>query len=418
MKLELNRLEFLKAWQMAERSSSAKSALAAAGGILVTAGEETVLEATDFKTAIRCTAPGAQTITPGSAVLPVRLLGDFLKRIPTETATLEVTGGRGVLSAGRNRTRFTTPPVEEFPNIPRSEGAEALCGVLIPDLSRVIAEGSIASSTPADFPKYMGTCLFKVSGGALKMVSTDSKRLSLSQCPCTAEADEELLLPIPALRELSRLLSNSDQEAQARVLHDGATVWFLLPGVEFSIRRVESSFPNYEKILTSDVMTSLRIRKDELLPALERVDIIASQNALSRLVVMRLSPGGELRMAARAPDLGAALEVLDASIEGSPLQVGFNVGYFQDGLRALDAGEVLIQFNGEEGQTRMVQEGMDNFLYMLMPARLSPQDLIEDGDSEGPDSFDPVPGPEPLGGTGPEGDVPSSPAPDPEDAPF
>ena len=103
MKLELDRLEFLKAWQMAERSSGTKNTLSAVNGILVTVGDETLLEATDFKTALRCTASGVRTITPGQAILPVRLLGEFLKKIPTGTVTLEVDGEKGVLSAGRSR---------------------------------------------------------------------------------------------------------------------------------------------------------------------------------------------------------------------------------------------------------------------------------------------------------------------------
>ncbi|MCR5346510.1 MAG: DNA polymerase III subunit beta [Fretibacterium sp.] len=385
MKLELDRSEFLKAWQMAERSSGTKSTLSAVNGILVTVGDETLLEATDFKTALRCTASGVRTLVPGQAILPVRLLGEFLKRIPTETATLEVDGEKGVLFAGRNRTRFTTAPVSEFPKIPRSDSAAELCTLIAADLARVVTEGSIASSTPAEFPKYLGACLFSVKDNLLKVVSTDGKRLSLSQCPCGTKADEEVLLPVPALKELNRLLTAGDPESRVQVLNDGSTVWFRLdvgekdsPSMlEFSIRRIESSFPNYEKILTSDVLTTLRIPREELLPALERVDII-SHNTVSHLVVMRLSPGGDLKMTTRAPDLGTALEVLDAVIEGNPLRVGFNVGYLQDGLRALGSGEVLIEFNGEEGQTRIVQEGAGNFLYMLMPARLSPQDVMED----------------------------------------
>ena len=212
-------------------------------------------------------------------------------------------------------------------------------------------------------------------------MSTDGKRLSLSQCPCETEADEELLLPIPALKELSRLLSGGDRDKRVEVLYDGSTAWFRIDGVEFSIRRVESSFPNYEKILTSDVLTTLRIQREEFLSALERIDIIA-RNTVAHLVVMQLSPGGDLKMTTRAPDFGMALEVLDANIDGNPLRVGFNVGYLQDGLRALGTGEVLVEFNGEEGQTRIVQDGADNFLYMLMPARLSPQDILEDDNEE------------------------------------
>ena len=40
MKIELDRLEFLKAWQMTERSSNTKSTISAISGILITASEE------------------------------------------------------------------------------------------------------------------------------------------------------------------------------------------------------------------------------------------------------------------------------------------------------------------------------------------------------------------------------------------
>ena len=376
MKIELNRLEFLKAWQIAERSSSTKSTISAAGGVLISVDEGVVLEATDFKTAVRCSASGVTVARAGSAVLPVRLFGDFLKKISTETIGLEINSGTGVLVAGRNRARFSTFPVLEFPNIPRSGSAEPLCSVVTADLSRTIAEGSVASSMSADVPKYLGACLLRISGGLLKIVSTDSKRLSLSQCPCEEGGDERLLLPSQALKELSRLLSAADQEARIRILHDGSTVWFCSEGLEFSIRRVESSFPDYERILTSDVLTSLRLQRDDLLSALERIDII-SRNTPIHLVVMQLSPGGDLQMSAKAPELGTAFEVLSASISGEPLQIGFNVTYLQDGLRALGAGEICIEFNGREGQTRMTRGGTDGFLYMLMPAKFNDQDLID-----------------------------------------
>ncbi|MBQ9895894.1 MAG: hypothetical protein IJM40_01120, partial [Synergistaceae bacterium] len=46
-------------------------------------------------------------------------------------------------------------------------------------------------------------------------------------------------------------------------------------------------------------------------------------------------------------------------------------------------GAIKIEFNGEEGQTRITQENSDDFLYMLMPARFSPQDIMEDGGYSG-----------------------------------
>ena len=77
MKIDIVRSEFLKAWQMAERSSSTKSTVGSLGGVLLTAdGDKVMLEATDLKTSIRCLAGGVRVSRDGSEILPVRLLGE------------------------------------------------------------------------------------------------------------------------------------------------------------------------------------------------------------------------------------------------------------------------------------------------------------------------------------------------------
>ena len=95
----------------------------------------------------------------------------------------------------------------------------------------------------------------------------------------------------------------------------------------------------------------------------------------------------------RDPEMGTTSEILEANVEGNYLQVGYNVGYFIDGLKALGGGEAKIEFSGEEGQTRMYRNESNDFLYMLMPARLSSQDKISE-DEEIEEAYQPVEAPQ------------------------
>ena len=386
MKLEIQRQDFLKAWQTAEKFASNKTPMDSISSILITAGDDniTTLEATDLKTSVKCTAKGVNVVEPGSAVVPVAVLGSLLKKVKAETVLLDVTPERGSLNAGRTKSRFAVLRVEDFPKIPESSGAEAICELMAADISRLVAEGSSASSQPQDFPKYLGTCLLRTADSGIKAVSTDGKRLSLSKLLCNVLKDEDLLLPSPALKDLAKTMAGS--ESTVRIFADGSTVWFALDDAEFSIRRIEASFPNYERILNNDCRTTLRITRDDLLSALERIDIIAKTTP-AHIMAVHLAPSEDLKITARAPELGTASEILECTIEGSFMQIGFNVSYFQDGLRALGAGDIVIEFSEEEGQTRMKRSESDDFLYMLMPARLSPQDTMPDDDSE---SFAPI----------------------------
>ena len=378
MKLELQRQNFLKAWQIAERFTDTKSAKESTSGILITASEDgqVKLEATDLKTSVRCSAEGVNVIEPGFAVVPAMILGSMLKKSAAEDLMLEVNSERGFLNAGKSKTKFAVIAAEQFPNIPESSGAENICEVAGDSLGQLIAEGGSAASQPQDFPKYIGTCLLRTAEGRVKIVSTDGKRLSLSQYPCeNISKEEDLLLPAQAFKDLGKTLVSNYADKVVKILADGSTVWFNLEGVEFSIRLIDANFPVYERILNDTVVTSLKIKSGDLISVLERIDIIAKTTP-AHIMAMFLNPNGELKITARAPERGTASESLNAEIGGESLQIGFNVGYFLDGLRILGSGDVYIEFSGEEGQTRMKRSDNDDFLYMLMPARLSAQDRI------------------------------------------
>ena len=379
VKLELERSEFLKAWQIAEKYTGNKSTMDSLEGVRITAREDNTvtLEATDLKTSVKCTAKGVNVLEPGVAVLKASTFGDMLKKTSAQTFTLETGDSRGLLNAGKSKSRFPVIPPETFPNIPESGGAEDICTLQASDLGRLINEGSAAASAPSDFPKYLGTCLLRTSDNIIMAVSTDGKRLARSKRSCDpVQKKEDLLLPSAATKDLAKIFTGDNN---VKIRADGSTVWFCLEDSEFSVRRVEASFPNFERILNNDCKTSLKISRDELIQALDRIDIIA-KNTPAHLMAMLLSPDGELRIIARAPEFGTATETLEAHIEGENLQIGFNAAYFSDGLKALGAGDVLIEFSSEEGQTRMLRAEGDDYLYMLMPIRLTPQDLLSDDD--------------------------------------
>ena len=379
MKLELERQNFLKAWQIAERVVGTKTPKDSISGILINASDnEITLEATDLKTAVKCKAVGANVIEAGSAVIPAAIFGSMLKKA-ADDLVLEVNSSRGVLHAGRNKMRFSVIPTEEFPQLPNSESAEEICTLVAKELADTMFQGGVAASQPQDFPRYMGTCLFKTEEGSLKVVSTDGKRLAISKITCeNIVKDTDMLLPASATKELAKTLDTTYPNDEVKIFADDSTVWFKLENVEFSIRKIDATFPTYQRILNRELYTSLRVKKDDFIKVLERIDIIARTNP-AHIMAMTLNPeNGEVRITARSPEHGTVNEVLSATIEHNYLQIGFNVAYFIDGLKSIQTDEALIEFSSEEGQARMYRGDNEDFLYMLMPARLSVQDRLTD----------------------------------------
>ena len=381
MKLEIMRKDFIKSWALAEHFVDTKSPNIGVNGIFVSATEDgqVMLIATDLKTSVKCYAEGVNVIEAGEAVIPVAIFGSMLRKVDTDELTVDVNADRGFLKSGKNKMKFTIISPEQFPSIPSSTDAQKIGALQAELLGQLIAEGGSASSVPQEFPKYVGTCLMEAENGRIKIVSTDGKRLSLSQRTCeTIEIDKNLMLPAVALKELGKVLTGyKDKEVQLRA--NDAVMWFKVEDIEFSVRLVDAQFPQYKKILNDIVQTSLEIKGSDLMLALERIDIIAKTTP-AHAMVLSLNTDGSLKMTARSPEKGITSEEFWADITGNSLMIGFNVGYFLDGLRILGSDDVYIEFSGAESQARMKRKGSDDFMYMLMPIRLLEQDKISEAD--------------------------------------
>lgn len=378
MKLLIEKNSFLKSWQMAERTTGSKSTVSILAGIRCLADETGLhLEATDLKTSLKCRAEGVEVQEPGETILPTKAMGELFKKAPGDRFSLEVTKGRATLTAGRSRYTLTVLPVEEFPLLPRSESARLFCDTTVQALSRLFEEGTFAGSPNEEFPQYLSAALLQIQEGKLKTVATDGRRLSLSQTPLSdASGEGQLLLPLNGLRELHRLLSAVESEAPVRILEDDSQAYFQVQGVEFSIRRVDSSFPPYEKILLPERTSWMMVGRSSLEEALERANVVVRD--FTKSVILQLTPGGSLRIRGQAPDIGEAREELAADIDGEPLRVAFNISYLLDGIRALRDEVVELSFNGSHGQMRMSRPGEESFLYVLMPITLSEEESDDD----------------------------------------
>ena len=388
MKLEIERADFLKAWQTAEKYTQSKTNMDAINGIRITAKDDiATLEATDKKSSIKCVAKGAAILESGVAVLNAAIFGEMLRKSQAKTLSLTINDDRVTLSSYRSKSRFTLIPVETFPAIPASSEAEEICTIMAKDFGQLINEGCCAASQPSDFPKYLGTCLIRTENENIIAVSTDGKRLARSQTACiSVNKQEDILMPAAALKDLIKLFAG---EETVTILSDGNLVWFRLDEAEFSVSRIDASFPKYEKILNDELKTSMKVNKSALVQAIERVDIISKTNPAVHIMAMHINPeSGELRITARSPECGTTSESLEANIEGAPMQIGYNVNYFMDGLKAVNSDVVLVEFSDDEGQTRIFNEESKDFLYMLMPIRLTPQDILSDDDYDVPEAYE------------------------------
>ena len=375
MKLAVNKKQFLGSWSLAERSTSAGGTVSILSSILIKASAESViLQATDIKTSVICRAAGITVLEPGEAVFPIKMVSDLFKKAPGEEFTLDVDGGKVVLKAGRSKYNFSTYPVSEFPALPSSDEADVFCSIPAGELAKVLDEGTLAASAGEEFPLYLSSANLQIISSRLNIVSTDTRRLALSAAPVLdGKEGESALLPMKGIKELQRILGSLTPETEVKVLFDGAQFYFKTDTLEFTVRRVESKFPPYEKILpkhsTLDVLTD----RGELISALERVDVIVRD--FNRMVVLDMAPESPFVLRGKAPDFGQAKEEIEAETTGDKLRIAVNSKFFLEALKVLRDPQVKLSFNGQSGHMSVRRGDGDDFLCLIAPINLSEDEL-------------------------------------------
>jgi DNA polymerase-3 subunit beta len=369
LKLTVSRETLLSRLTVAVRGASTRSAIQTLSGVLLRVEEGSAeLQATDMELGLRVGIKASDS-APGTAVVPGRLLLDVVRSLPKEQVTLEYRSSQQDVEvvSGPARFHLRTLPPEDFPKLPDKPADGALsvpADAFVDTISRVARAASRDETRP-----HLTGVLVTASGRELRMVATDSYRLSVKETTLDVELQGSLEANVPArtLQELGRIAAASGAESIGVTSLENQVV-FTLDDVVLSSRLVEGRFPNYQQLLPESYEHELRISRGELLEVVRRVGLLAQKNSPLRL---RFSEGA-LDVSAQTPDVGEARESLPVPFSGEPLEIGFNPEFFRDGLESAESDELVLKLISPL-RPGLIQSGDDGtgFLYLVMPIRLN-----------------------------------------------
>jgi DNA polymerase III subunit beta len=368
LKLTVSRETFLAKLGIAVRGASTRSPIQTLAGVLLKVDENGAeLEATDMELGVRVQLEVSDS-TAGQAVIPGRLLLDVVRSLPTDQVSLEYRGAQQDVEvvAGPAKFHLRTLPPEDFPKLPEAPG-EGTMTVPAEAFVDTIARVARAASRDETRPHLTGV-LVTASETELRMVATDSYRLSVKETKLEQPLDGSLEANVPArtLQELSRIASGAGSETIAVAALENQVV-FSVDGVVLSSRLVEGRFPNYQQLLPESYEHELRVSREELLEVVRRVGLLAQKNAPLRLRFAE----GTLDVSAQTPDVGEASESLPVPFAGEPLEIGFNPEFFREGLESAESDELVLKLISPL-RPGLIQSGDDGgFLYLVMPIRLN-----------------------------------------------
>ena len=377
MKFRCERDVLLEALTVAVRAAAGASSSRAAltGAHLYLADETLVITGSDLDLTLSVTAEVAGE-ADGAAVTPARLLTDVVRAVPAGSVEFSVTDdGEASIVAGQSEFSIRLIPEEDYPQLAfKDEGSEDSAPVTFSpavtfdglefreSLSQVVKSASSDDSRPI----LTGVLMAAESEGRLRLVSTDSYRLSVRDLEGSSILGEHqrVLVPSRALGELHRLIADSDEVTLKLAEHYAQ---FVVGAVQLTTRLIPGDFPNYHGLIPAEHPNCLTANREQLLEVVRRVRLLAQDSTPVRLVMS----SENLEVIAITHDVGKANESMDAQYEGEDLTVAFNPGYLIDGIEAATGEEVTLQTADAVKPALLRSVGNESFLYLLMPVRVS-----------------------------------------------
>ena len=107
--------------------------------------------------------------------------------------------------------------------------------------------------------------------------------------------------------------------------------------------------------------------------ACKQAEIFAREG--SHIARLNVTPGDELQpgtveISAQSEETGSSEAVVDATIEGTPILIAFNVRYLREVLDVIGTPNVALETSADIAPGVLRPLGEDGFLHVIMPMHL------------------------------------------------
>ena len=348
------------------RTVAAKSALSSIEGILCRAGDGISLTGYNMETAITYQIE-ADVADPGECVLPARLFGDIIRRLPEGQVTVVVDENYKVsIRAGYAAFTISAENADDYPELPDVGDGKS---IRIPQkaLKELINGTIFAVSENQGRPIHTGV-KFEVEGEKVSAVAVDGFRLARRTYHCEQDTGRTLSFVVPAqsLKEVEKILQ--DEDGFVAFTLGTKHILFQIGNATLICRLLDGDFLDWRKVVPTDCPIKLVVHVSDLASSIERVGLVVSEKYKSP--VRCLFSNQELQLKTNTT-IGVAEDKCTIAGDGKDLEIGFNVRYLADALRVIPSEEVCLELTNNLSPIVMTPvEEKHDFAYMVLPVRI------------------------------------------------
>lgn len=371
MEISTSKNDLLKELTLTQGVVERKNTIPILSNLLFEIDDSTLrISATDLDLGIRCNCP-AEVKEGGSGTIPAKRLFEIVRSLPDAAVKFKLLENHWVqVTCARSSFKLVGMARDNFPVLP--DVPKPLASLPASVCAAMIHKTIFAISNEESRYTLNGALLVLKPESA-SMIATDGHRLAIVERDVPVQglkSELRLLVPKKAMAELLRLLSEVEEEIPVEISKDESHLFFKVGGRILIARMLTGQFPNYEGVLPRENTKIVEMDKDQTLAAIRRVALLADER--SHAIRMQVDKD-KVEVFSSSGEFGEAHEVLDATYDKDPMQIGFNYQYLLDFLGVVgDGSKIRLELKDEQsaGQLRPAEQDAYRYRYVVMPMRI------------------------------------------------
>lgn len=357
------------------RAVSARSTLPVLANILIATDDGRLrLSATNLEMGITCWI-GAKIEEEGSTTVPARTLSDLVSTMPDPQVSLTLDTRTQTLNlrSGSSTTDIKGIDAQEFPPLPVPDFENAI-QLNVVDFKEMIQQVAFAASTDEARPVLMGV-LVNIDKNTVTLAAADGFRLSVRKATLSTAAAQPInvIVPARALQELARIASDGEHPIQMVIPKGRGQIVFRIKDAELTSQLIDGTFPDYQQIIPRSNKSRTLVSTASLLKACKQAEIFAREGTnVVRLNIKGSgdSQPGEVEISANSEETGSNETIVEATVDGVPILIAFNVKFLREVLEVIKTPNVAIETTAPNAPGMIQPVGDDSFQHVIMPMHL------------------------------------------------
>ena len=366
MKIKINQNELYKAINIVQKAVSSRTTLPILSGILIEASNnKLILTATDLDLGIK-TYSDCEVIEEGSIVVHARLLGDFVRKLPSNSnVNIEITNNNSIeIKCLNSEFNILGNSSSEYPdNTFDNEGKSF--DIKSESLKNLIKYTHFAAAQDNIKPIFTG-CLIEIKNNICSFVALDGFRMAIKKEAIDYNGELSVVVPSKTLLEILRILE--ENKGNTTITLSDSHISFKIENTTIISNLLEGKFIDYEGILKDNYATVAKVDNFTFKNSIERASLLAREDK-NNLIILDIN--NENMQINSASEYGNAEENIPVEKQGEDIKIGFNSKYVLDVLKVIDNQYITMNLIGKNNPCFIKENDNENYIYMILPVRIS-----------------------------------------------